>query len=151
MLNTDWAGCVCKASWKEIKPSLQQLVVLNEKSKHPERHTQPVAECTELLLKYMRSAALCMWDTAWPSTVTVCVYTFLQAHICLIKFKNIVRLKNFFGILVHLVQVQRSFEKCVIFFTEWFLKYDSHKTEEKCLHNIYLTTIGPTYIEYVYD
>ncbi len=49
MLNTDWAGCVCKAAWKETEPSLRhakQLVVLNEKSRRDERHTQPMDKCT---------------------------------------------------------------------------------------------------------
>ncbi len=52
MLNTDWAGCVCTAVWKEIKPSphhAKQLVVPNEKSRHTERHTKPKADCTQLL------------------------------------------------------------------------------------------------------
>lgn len=40
MLNTDWAGCVSVAAWKEIKPRLhraKQLIVLIEEAKNVEK------------------------------------------------------------------------------------------------------------------
>lgn len=42
MLNTDWAGCVSLAAWKEIKPRLHraiQLIVLTEEAKNAENWT----------------------------------------------------------------------------------------------------------------
>lgn len=42
MLNTDWAGCVSVAAWKEIKPRLhraKQLTVLTEEARNVENWT----------------------------------------------------------------------------------------------------------------